>query len=98
MLNLQCYLAFRPSRWPVVMEPSRSSRFEARLQWLNPCVIHQLAPRWVFLNLCWCRTGSFRLANVGKTLGITVEAIARGRSGRFVPAGICWWLSGPSPG
>jgi transposase len=41
-----------------------------------------------------------RLANVGEMLGITVEAIARGRDGRFVPAGICWvversfaWLS-----
>jgi transposase len=41
-----------------------------------------------------------RLAGVGETLGITVEAIARGRNGRFVPAGICWvversfaWLS-----
>ena len=41
-----------------------------------------------------------RLANVGEALGITVEAIARGRDGRFVPAGICWvversfaWLS-----
>jgi transposase len=41
-----------------------------------------------------------RLANAGETLGITVEAIARGRDGRFVPAGICWvfersfaWLS-----
>jgi transposase len=40
------------------------------------------------------------LANVGEALGITVEAIARGRDGRFVPAGICWvversfaWLS-----
>ena len=30
-----------------------------------------------------------RLANVGETLGITVEAIARGRDGRFVLAGIC---------
>jgi transposase len=35
-----------------------------------------------------------------ETLGITVEAIARGRDGRFIPAGICWvversfaWLS-----
>jgi hypothetical protein len=33
-------------------------------------------------------------------LGITVEAIARGRDGQFIPAGICWvversfvWLS-----
>src|ERR1700735_3995247 len=41
-----------------------------------------------------------RLANVGETLGITVEAIARGRGGRVFPAGICWvgersfaWLS-----
>ena len=41
-----------------------------------------------------------RLANMGETLGITVKAIARGRAGRFVPAGICWvversfaWLS-----
>ena len=40
------------------------------------------------------------LAKAGETLGITVEAIARGRDGRFVPAGICWvversfaWLS-----
>jgi hypothetical protein len=30
------------------------------------------------------------LANVGEALGIIVEAIARGRDGRFVPAGICW--------
>ena len=41
-----------------------------------------------------------RLAKTGETLGISVEAIARGRDGRFVPAGICWvversfaWLS-----
>src|ERR1700731_3143988 len=41
-----------------------------------------------------------RLAKAGETLGIAVEAIARGRDGRFVPAGICWvverlfaWLS-----
>ncbi len=41
-----------------------------------------------------------RLAKAGEVLGITVEAIARGRDGRFVPAGICWvversfaWLS-----
>jgi transposase len=31
-----------------------------------------------------------RLAEAGQALGITVEAIARGREGRFVPAGICW--------
>jgi hypothetical protein len=31
-----------------------------------------------------------RLAKIGKTLGITVKAIARGRDGQFVPAGICW--------
>jgi hypothetical protein len=31
-----------------------------------------------------------RLTKAGETLGITVEAIARGRDGRFVPAGICW--------
>jgi len=41
-----------------------------------------------------------RLAQAGETLGITIQAIARGRDGRFVPAGICWvversfaWLS-----
>jgi transposase len=41
-----------------------------------------------------------RLAEAGQALGITVEAIARGRDGQFVPAGICWvversfaWLS-----
>ncbi len=41
-----------------------------------------------------------RLAKAGRALGITVEAIARGRDGQFVPAGICWvversfgWLS-----
>jgi transposase len=40
------------------------------------------------------------LAKAGQALGVTVEAIARGRNGRFVPAGICWvversfaWLS-----
>ncbi len=31
-----------------------------------------------------------RLAKAGQALGITVEAIARGRNGQFVPAGICW--------
>jgi hypothetical protein len=30
-----------------------------------------------------------RLANVSEALGITVEAIACGRDGRLVPAGIC---------
>jgi len=30
-----------------------------------------------------------RLTKAGETLGITVEAIARGRDGRFIPAGIC---------
>jgi transposase len=41
-----------------------------------------------------------RLAKAGEALGITVEAIPRGRDGGFVPAGICWvversfaWLS-----
>jgi transposase len=41
-----------------------------------------------------------RLAEVGQALGITVEAVARGRDGQFIPAGICWvversfaWLS-----
>jgi transposase len=41
-----------------------------------------------------------RLAEAGQALGITVEGIARGQDGRFVPAGICWaversfaWLS-----
>jgi transposase len=41
-----------------------------------------------------------RLAEAGQALGITVEAVARGRDGQFVPAGICWvversfgWLS-----
>jgi transposase len=31
-----------------------------------------------------------RLAKAGQKLGITVEAIPRGRDRRFVPAGICW--------
>jgi hypothetical protein len=31
-----------------------------------------------------------RLAEAGRALGITVEAIARGRDGRFIPAGIVW--------
>ena len=41
-----------------------------------------------------------RLAEDGQALGITVEAVARGRDGQFIPAGICWvversfaWLS-----
>jgi Transposase DDE domain len=40
------------------------------------------------------------LAEAGQALAITLEAIARGRDGRFIPAGICWvversfaWLS-----
>src|SRR5438309_4660426 len=31
-----------------------------------------------------------RLAEASQALGIPVEAIARGRDGKFVPAGICW--------
>src|SRR4051812_2275979 len=31
-----------------------------------------------------------RLAKIGETLGITLEPVARGRNGRFLPAGICW--------
>ena len=31
-----------------------------------------------------------QLAEAGQALGTTVEAIARGRDGRFIPAGICW--------
>jgi transposase len=41
-----------------------------------------------------------RLAEAGQAFGITVQAIARGRDGQFIPAGICWvversfaWLS-----
>jgi transposase len=41
-----------------------------------------------------------RLARIGKALGIPVEPVARGRDGKFLPAGICWvversfaWLS-----
>jgi hypothetical protein len=37
-------------------------------------------------------------ANVGETLGITVEGICPRLRRAFVPAGICWGLSGPSPG
>ena len=40
------------------------------------------------------------MAKADETLGISVKAIARGRDGQFVPAGICWvversfaWLS-----
>ena len=31
-----------------------------------------------------------RLARAGEKLGITVKAVARGRDGKFLPAGICW--------
>src|SRR3954469_21545949 len=31
-----------------------------------------------------------RLAKAGQKLGITVKPVARGRDGRFLPAGICW--------
>jgi transposase len=41
-----------------------------------------------------------RLAKAGAALGITIEPVARGRDGKFLPAGICWvversfaWLS-----
>jgi transposase len=36
-----------------------------------------------------------RLAEAGQALGITVEAIARGRDGQFIPAGICWVVERP---
>jgi transposase len=31
-----------------------------------------------------------RLSKTGRRLGITVEPVARGRDGKFLPAGICW--------
>src|SRR4051794_41707056 len=41
-----------------------------------------------------------RLAKIAEALGITVKPVARGRDGKFLPAGICWvversfaWLS-----
>src|SRR5688572_28228448 len=41
-----------------------------------------------------------RLARIAEALGITIKPIARGRNGKFLPAGICWvversfsWLS-----
>ncbi len=41
-----------------------------------------------------------RVARAGNALGTTAGAVARGRDGQFVPAGICWviersfgWLS-----
>jgi hypothetical protein len=30
------------------------------------------------------------LAKAGRKLGTTVEPVARGRDGKFLPAGICW--------
>jgi hypothetical protein len=39
-----------------------------------------------------------RLAEAGQAHGITVEAIARGRDGQFIPAGICWLVERPLPG
>jgi transposase len=31
-----------------------------------------------------------RLARIGDKLGIAIQPIARGRDGKFLPAGICW--------
>jgi transposase len=31
-----------------------------------------------------------RLAKIAEALGITVKPVARGRDGKFLPAGICW--------
>jgi transposase len=31
-----------------------------------------------------------RLARIGEALGIAIEPVARGRDGKFLPAGICW--------
>jgi hypothetical protein len=36
-----------------------------------------------------------RLAEAGQALGISVEVIARGRGGQFIPAGICWVVERP---
>jgi hypothetical protein len=35
------------------------------------------------------------LAKAGQAIGISVKAVARGRDGRFVPAGICWVVERP---
>jgi hypothetical protein len=39
-----------------------------------------------------------RPAGAGQALGITVEAIARGRDGRFIPPASSGWWNGPLPG
>ena len=31
-----------------------------------------------------------RLSKAGRKLGIAVEPVARGRDGKFLPAGVCW--------
>jgi hypothetical protein len=39
-----------------------------------------------------------RLAEVGQALGITVEAVARGRDGQFIPPASAGWSNDPLPG
>jgi hypothetical protein len=39
-----------------------------------------------------------RLTKAGETLGVTVEAIARGGDRRFIPVTSVGWLNDPSPG
>jgi hypothetical protein len=39
-----------------------------------------------------------RLTKGGETLGVTLEAIARGGDGRFIPGASGGWLNDPSPG
>jgi hypothetical protein len=39
-----------------------------------------------------------RLAKAGQALGITVEAVARGRDGLFIPTSFAGWWSAPYPG
>jgi hypothetical protein len=45
MLNLLCYPVFGLRRCAVVMEPSCGFRLDEHLQWFEPWVAHQLAPR-----------------------------------------------------
>jgi hypothetical protein len=68
------------SRPRTSMTPKVSCRFSTR----SPMVASWVR-RWAI-----SATEVSGLAKAGETLGITVEAIARGRDGRFVSAGICW--------
>jgi hypothetical protein len=77
MLNLLCYPVFGLRRCAVVMERSCGFRFDKHLQWFEPWVTHQLAPRLKQTRIRGSMTAAYRAgAAIAHRLGFDARAVA----------------------